>query len=423
MGCGASHARVAASSESGRRPSTLAETHLKAATNAASASRKALLSLAEPAPPGSIQGQSSRSFAKLAELDVDYLRDQFVKADTSGDGHLAKNELVMLLEKLVGKEVRTAVDPQGTPVLDTMLSALDADHSGTVDLDELLAAWRAWFSAALRPVRALVIIDVQNDFISGTLSIGSCPAKQDGGAIVPMINKLRADLAWDAVLVSLDWHPEVHCSFAECYADGKPAFPLHSSQTPPTCSPAPFSMLTLLSPDNTSPMPQILWPRHCVQDTWGAECHADLVRDEADVIVYKGTDARIDSYSAFFDNQKLHQTEMLGHLRQRGVTHLFVTGLALDVCVAFTALHAAEEGFVVTVVLDACAGVSDEGIAEKMSAFDKAGIHVANSTDVQAHFDKSSIDEMTHAALRVRQAKSIVNEVAMENGHGAPRSS
>jgi hypothetical protein len=241
-----------------------------------------------------------------------------------------------------------------------------------------------------------------------------------------------------------------------------------------------------------------------VQDTWGAECHADLVRDEADVIVYKGTDARIDSYSAFFDNQKLHQTEMLGHLRQRGVTHLFVTGLALDVCVAFTALHAAEEGFVVTVVLDACAGVSDEGIAEKMAAFDKAGIHVANSTDVQAHFDKcappmpraaprvavrshrrvgctclwprgarsaaaggahlsacaaaasgasseqlsvgrctlgrrrhaaltscavaarayrSSIDEMTHAALRVRQAKSIVNEVAMENGHGAPRSS
>ena len=133
-------------------------------------------------------------------------------------------------------------------------------------------------------------------------------------------------------------------------------------------------------------MQQTLWPRHCVQDSWGSECHPDLVRDSSDIIVYKGTDPRVDSYSAFYDNQKLHLTTLLESLRAQKVTHLFVTGLALDICVAFTALHAAEEGFVVTVVSDACAGVTDEGIAEKMEAFANSGISVAKSSEVPALF-------------------------------------
>ena len=125
-----------------------------------------------------------------------------------------------------------------------------------------------------------------------------------------------------------------------------------------------------------------------MQNTWGSECHADLVQSDKDVIVYKGTDARVDSYSAFYDNQKLNQTTLLEALRERKVTHLFVTGLALDVCVAFSALHAAEEGFVVTVVLDACAGVSHEGIAEKKAAFEKAGIATCASSELPAIFAK-----------------------------------
>jgi len=426
MGCCASHARVDVSPEV-RRPSA-PDTRLRAAATAAAASRRAVTGLKQTAEPSGPPGrpvlqdqQSQRSFAKLAEVDVQTLRTQFDKADTKKDGHLEKEELLLLLEKLVGKEIRTAVDAHGTPVIDSMLHALDEDGSGTVDVDELLAAWRAWFSAALRPVRCLVIIDMQNDFISGTLSLKACPAGQDGAVCVPVINQMRAEHPWDHVAVSLDWHPHEHCSFAECYADGKLAFPLHSSQSAPTSSPPPFSTLTLLSPDGTSPMEQILWPRHCVQNEWGSECHPDLVQRPDDVIVYKGTDPHIDSYSAFYDNQKLRATALLGELRKRNCTHLFVTGLALDVCVAFTALHAAEEGFVVTVVLDACAGVSDEGIAQKLAAFAKAGIHVARSSELKDIFDKSSIDEMTHAALRVRQAKTLVTEVEKQSGHGAPR--
>ena len=142
-------------------------------------------------------------------------------------------------------------------------------------------------------------------------------------------------------------------------------------------------------------------PRHCVQNSWGSECHPELLRDDNDVVVYKGTDPHVDSYSAFYDNQKLNQTVLLAKMRERGVTHLFVTGLALDVCVAFSALHAAEEGFVVTVVLDACAGVSDEGTAEKKAAFAKAGITVAQSSELPKIFAACASRPLAHRPASV----------------------
>jgi len=396
-----------------------AANHIRDARQSVKAEREERWSAAQPS-----SSKTRESMAKLAELDVHSLAAEFRKRDENGDGELSRAELSRLLADIVGDDIIDAVDEGGALVLDSLLSAFDTDGSGEVDLDELLAAWRAWFGQAMKPVRCLLIIDVQNDFISGTLSIAACPAKQDGGAVVSVINSLRRDNAWDTVAVSLDWHPQEHCSFAECFADGSSSsasFPLHESQDAAAAiSPPPFSQLTLLSPDGVTPMPQTLWPRHCVQHTWGSECHPDLVRSDDDVVVFKGTDAHVDSYSAFYDNQKLNQTALLKLLRARGVTHLFVTGLALDVCVAFSALHAAEEGFVVTVVEDACAGVSVEGIQGKMDAFKRAGITVARSSDIPAVFEKSSLDELTHAALRVRSAKSLVSEMKDDSGHGTP---
>ena len=247
---------------------------------------------------------SRTSYRKIQAVDIDRLRDEFVKHDTNDTGSLSKTELQNMLEEILGEDIRTALDAEGQPVIEGLMCALDADGSGDVDMDELIAAWRAWFGPAVNPVRCLIIVDVQNDFISGTLSIGACPAGQDGGAVVPVINSMRQKHDWDAVAISMDWHPQDHCSFAECFAadssSGTKAFPLHESQDPAAAvGPTPFSSLTLLSPDEKTPMPQTLWPRHCVQDTWGSECHADLVRDEKDFIVYKGTNARVDSYSAF----------------------------------------------------------------------------------------------------------------------------
>ena len=187
-----------------------------------------------------------------------------------------------------------------------------------------------------------------------------------------MINKMRAAHPWDSIIISMDWHPEGHCSFFEVVTAGNSPVPLHPSQDPEEAKHASvFSTVTLVAPDGTSAMRQTLWPQHCVQDTWGSQNHADLDVTESDIIVQKGTNPGVDSYSAFYDNQKLNQTSLLGKLRELGMTHVFVTGLALDVCVAFTALHAAEEGFVTYVVSDACAGVTHEGIAEKKRAFDE----------------------------------------------------
>ena len=111
---------------------------------------------------------------------------------------------------------------------------------------------------------------------------------------------------------------------------------------------------------------------------------------------------------------------MLSKLRERNVTHVFVTGLALDVCVAFTALHAAEEGFVTHVVTDACAGVTVEGINAKKEAFAKAGISVCDSSELEALFAQSSLDECVKAAVRVRGAKECAFGCKDENGHGRP---
>lgn len=222
--------------------------------------------------------------------------------------------------------------------------------------------------------------------------------------------------------MSCDWHVENHCSFHETLMEGASPSPLHPSQDEGEAKSAGvFSTVTLVGPDGSSPMHQTLWPRHCVQNTWGAECHKDLVVREGDILVNKGVDPRVDSYSAFYDNQKLHQTNLLAELRRHEVTHVFVTGLAFDVCVAFSALHAAEEGFVTCVIDDACAGVTHEGIAEKKQAFGEAGITIATSAEVAGLFEQSSLQEVSAAAHRVQKAKKVAMALASEGGHGAAK--
>lgn len=177
---------------------------------------------------------------------------------------------------------------------------------------------------------ALIVIDVQNDFCPG-----GALAVPEGDAIVPGINALMAQ--FDAVVLTQDWHPAGHSSFASSH-----------QADPMSVVEMPYG-------------PQVLWPDHCIQGSQGAAFHTDLHVDRADLIIRKGYNPTIDSYSAFFENDKITPTGLEGYLRTRGIETLTLVGLATDFCVNYSAIDAAQLGFDVTVRTDLCRAIDFDG--------------------------------------------------------------
>ncbi len=196
-------------------------------------------------------------------------------------------------------------------------------------------------------LQALIVIDVQNDFCpNGALAVAG------GDQVVAPINALMAQ--FDAVVLTQDWHPADHTSFAD----------MHPNAAPYDLFDMPYG-------------PQVLWPRHCVIASDGAAFHPDLNATRADMILRKGFRPQIDSYSAFFENDKQTQTGLHGYLTERGVLDLTLVGLATDFCVAYSALDAARLDYRVTVRLDACRGIDLNGsMAAMIIAMQDAGIKV-----------------------------------------------
>lgn len=191
----------------------------------------------------------------------------------------------------------------------------------------------------------LLVIDVQNDFCPG----GSLPVR-GGHEVVPVINRIAEGFA--NVVLTQDWHPPKHHSFASSHADRKP-----------------FDRL------ETAHGPQVLWPDHCVQGTWGAELHPELHISHAASIIRKGIHNEIDSYSAFFENDHRTPTGLGGYLRERGFTRVFLAGLALDFCVRYSAEDAVRSGFSAIVIEDACRAIDVEGsLAATRRSFADLGI-------------------------------------------------
>lgn len=184
---------------------------------------------------------------------------------------------------------------------------------------------------------ALVVIDVQNDFCPG-----GALAVTDGDAVVPVINRLIEK--YDHVILTQDWHPAGHSSFASS----------HPGATP-------FSNFMMPYGDQT------LWPDHCVQGTKGAEFHQDLIWTKAELIIRKGFRSEIDSYSAFFENDRKTMTGLAGYLRERSITKVTLCGLATDYCVAFSAVDSVTQGFETTVHLAACRGIDMNGSVAMMT--------------------------------------------------------
>jgi len=181
---------------------------------------------------------------------------------------------------------------------------------------------------------ALIVVDVQNDFCPG-----GALAVADGDAIVPAINALMA--ASSQVILTQDWHPAGHRSFASA----------HPGRLP-------YQHITLPYGEQT------LWPDHCIAGTPGADFHPALEQNNAALIVRKGRNPALDSYSAFFENDRVTATGLCGYLRESGVTDVTFCGLATDFCVAWSALDAVRLGFSARVALNACRGIDLNGSLE-----------------------------------------------------------
>lgn len=192
---------------------------------------------------------------------------------------------------------------------------------------------------------ALIVIDLQNDFCPG-----GALAVAGGDQIVGGVNALMASAG--AVVLTQDWHPADHASFASQH----PGFD-------------PFALTAMAYG------PQVLWPDHCVQGTDGADFHADLDVDRADLILRKGFRREIDSYSAFFENDQTTPTGLEGYLRSRDITRLDFVGLATDFCVAWSALDAVRLGFEARVLTDLCRGIDLDGsMAKALKDMRAAGV-------------------------------------------------
>jgi len=220
-----------------------------------------------------------------------------------------------------------------------------------------IVAGRAWAAGSIKPDDAsvLLVIDVQNCFLPG----GSLAVK-DGEQVVPVINKMAK--AFGNVVLTQDWHTPAHVSFASTHAGKKP-----------------FEMIDLAYGK------QVLWPDHCVQGTDGAALSKDLAVPQAELILRKGFHNDVDSYSAFTEADGKTSTGLAAYLKARGITRVFVAGLATDFCVAWTALDARKAGLETYVIEDACRGIDTQGsLAKAWADMTAAGVKRITSEDIAA---------------------------------------
>jgi nicotinamidase/pyrazinamidase len=203
----------------------------------------------------------------------------------------------------------------------------------------------------------LIITDIQNDFCPG-----GALAVADGDKIIPIVNTLARK--FDKVVATQDWHPPGHASFAST----------HNKE--------PYDIITI------DEIQQVLWPVHCVTGSFGADFHKDLDLREVDLIIRKGNDLKIDSYSTFLENDKKTVTGLHYYLKGFSIQNLYLCGLATDYCIYYSAMDAKEMGFNVGVILDACRGIDVPAgnIAAAVERMKERGIRIMNHDDLLFQF-------------------------------------
>lgn len=239
----------------------------------------------------------------------------------------------------------------------------------------------------------LIVIDVQNDFCPG----GSLAVPRGDEVVSPILS--IAPL-FAHVILTQDWHPENHTSFAASHPGKEPYESIELSYGA-----------------------QTLWPPHCVQETTGADFHSALYVPQAELILRKGFRPQVDSYSAFFENDRTTPTGLAGYLRERGLTRVLFAGLAYDYCVGYSALDARRLGFPAVVLRDACRAIDLNGSVAAMEAqFGEAGVAVIETTEILDDAARADAKEGIRQGLadadsgRVRPARQFFDEFEKRRG-------
>jgi nicotinamidase/pyrazinamidase len=201
-------------------------------------------------------------------------------------------------------------------------------------------------------MKTLIIVDLQNDFVPG-----GALAVPEGDQIIPVVNRIQDK--FDLVIASQDWHPANHVSFASNHKNKKPLDKIEWHGTE-----------------------QILWPDHCVQETWGAELHPDLNTKKVEAIFRNAMDPEIDSYSGFYDNDHKKSSGLTGFLHERKADDLYFCGLAADVCVYFSIKDALQEGFSATLIEDATRAIDADEYQRVRKEITEKGCKIINSSDL-----------------------------------------
>ncbi|CAG0900001.1 unnamed protein product [Cyprideis torosa] len=336
---------------------------------------------------------------KREEISDQDRQQAFETFDSDQDGLLSVPEFVEMCRSLFRSAegesyLRDAKEVTG------IFALFDENKDGYVDTEEYDFCWNKWIVPICYPRSAFLVIDVQNDFISGPLAIVNCPAKHKGEDVVPVINKLLATVPWNHVVYTLDWHPADHVSFI----DNVHMRDLHPSCKVTAKDVAVYDTVVFAGPPPTE---QKLWPRHCVQNSWGSEIHEGVNIVEGATFIHKGNNPEVDSYSAFWDNNKLSETDLNQKLLERGITDVYCSGITYDICVAATAEDAVEM-YRTVVVDDAGRGIVEEDIKKTQKYIrDRNGlvVHSSKVLDMVLGFDRNIV--LGHAAAaKLRSLKS-----------------
>ncbi|XP_012152326.1 nicotinamide amidase [Megachile rotundata] len=300
----------------------------------------------------------------------------FTAFDKDADGYLSLTEFELICRALFRND-RGKVYNLEENQLKEIYSIFDLNGDGMIDKEEFEVCWNRWIKICTRPKSAFLIVDVQNDFITGSLNIKQCAAQHDGSEVIEPINRLLETVQFDAVFYSLDWHPVDHVSFIDNLhlreVDSSSGISKEAAQV--------YDTVTFRGPPL---LKQRLWPRHCIQDSWGAELHKDLKVVDNAIKIYKGTNPEVDSYSVFWDNKKMMETSLYSQLQEKGATDIYICGLAYDVCVGATAVDALTNGYRTILIDDCSRGVDLVDIEKTKATVIASNGVIVNSSQVKA---------------------------------------